>query len=82
MSIEEKHCPRKDKHPSHLHGPDISRRFPYYCDGTAEKADIHDLIERGSLGTPEAKAIRATVSDEEVARVLALAEELEKEEQQ
>lgn len=30
---ESKHCWRRDEHPSHLHGPDISRRLPYYCDG-------------------------------------------------
>jgi hypothetical protein len=37
---------------------------------------IEMLIERGSLGTPEAKAARATVTDEEVQRILALAKKL------
>jgi hypothetical protein len=41
-----------------------------------EVRDIKELIERSSLGTPEAKAIRATVSDEEVAKVLDLAAKL------
>lgn len=39
--------------------------------------DIRELIERGSLGTPEAKAIRASVPREQVERVLAMARELE-----
>lgn len=34
--------------------------------------DIDELIERSSLGTPGAKALRARVSDEEVAKVRAL----------
>jgi hypothetical protein len=37
------------------------------------------LIERSSLGTPEAKALRATVSDEQVAKVMARVRELEAE---
>lgn len=40
---------------------------------------IRDMIDRGSLGTPEAKALRATVSDEAAARVVARARELEAE---
>jgi hypothetical protein len=40
--------------------------------------DIRALIERGSLGTPEAKAIRATASRAQVAKVLARADELER----
>jgi len=45
---------------------------------TAEKdmGRIEDLIERSSLGTPEAKALRATVSDEHAARIVARAREL------
>lgn len=34
------------------------------------------LIERSSLGTPAARAARASVSDDEVARVMARVEEL------
>jgi hypothetical protein len=37
---------------------------------------IEALIERSSLGTPEAKALRASVSDEQVAAVLARSEEI------
>jgi hypothetical protein len=44
-------------------------------DGAAEQ-DIHDLIERSSLGTPGAKALRESVSDEEVARVIKRATEI------
>ena len=40
--------------------------------------DIRELIERGSLGTPEAKAIRATVSGETARRVVALSRYLER----
>lgn len=39
--------------------------------------DIRDLIERGSLGTPEARALRATVSTEQAERVRALVRYLE-----
>jgi hypothetical protein len=42
--------------------------------------DILELIERGSLGSPEAKALRATVSDEEARRVIDLANELREKE--
>lgn len=38
---------------------------------------MRELIERGSLGTPEAKALRASVSREQVEKVLARAKELE-----
>lgn len=31
---------------------------------------IEELIEASSLGTPEAKALRASVSDEQVAKVM------------
>ena len=44
-----------------------------------DRPDIRELIERGSLGTPEAKALRATVTKDEVARVLARVRELEAE---
>jgi hypothetical protein len=40
--------------------------------------DIRDLIERGSLGTPEAKALRAQTSDADVARVMARVRHLER----
>ena len=40
---------------------------------------IRDLIEASSFGTPEAKAARETVTDEQVRRVLARAEELRRE---
>jgi hypothetical protein len=42
-----------------------------------ERPDIRELIERSSLGTPEAKALRATVSREQVEKVLARVRELE-----
>lgn len=42
-----------------------------------DEGDIRELIERGSLGTPEAKAIRATVSSEQAQRVVRLARYLE-----
>jgi hypothetical protein len=45
---------------------------------TEAMTDIRELIERGSLGTPEAKAIRATVSPEQVAKVMARVAELER----
>lgn len=38
---------------------------------------IEELIEVSSLGTPEAKALRAQTSDERVAKVLARAQEIE-----
>lgn len=41
-----------------------------------EKRDIRDLIEASSLGTPEAKALRESVSDETAQRIVARAEEL------
>lgn len=44
-----------------------------------EKGDIRELIERSSFGTPDAVAARATVTDEEAARVVAQANELAKE---
>lgn len=37
------------------------------------------LVDRSSFGTPEAKALRESVSDEEVARVIARAKELDAE---
>lgn len=40
------------------------------------REQMRDLIDRGSLGTPEAKALRASVSRETVDRVLARAREL------
>lgn len=43
----------------------------------SDRGRIEDLIERSSLGTPEAKALRATVSDEHAARIVARAKELE-----
>lgn len=52
-------------------------------DGTADMSDTSDhmreLIERGSLGTPEAQALRASVPREQVEKVLARAEELRQE---
>lgn len=40
---------------------------------------IKRLIENSSLGTPEAKRLRASVSDEDVARVMKRVRELEQE---
>lgn len=42
----------------------------------SDEPDIHELIERSSLGTPEAKALRATVSDEQVRRIIRRSHEL------
>lgn len=42
----------------------------------SDEMDIHELIERGSLGTPEAKALRATVSEDQVRRIIRRAHEL------
>lgn len=39
--------------------------------------DIRAKVERSSLGTPEAQALRATVSDEHAARIVARAKELD-----
>lgn len=44
-----------------------------------DAARIRDTIERSSLGTPEAKALRDSVSDEHAARIVKRAEELERE---
>lgn len=41
-----------------------------------DQPTIQELIDRSSLGTPEAKAARASVSDEQAARVVARAKEL------
>jgi hypothetical protein len=38
--------------------------------------EIRAKVEASSLGTPEAQALRATVSDEHAARIVARAEEL------
>ena len=38
------------------------------------------LIEQSSLGTPEAKMLRSTVTDEQVAKVMARLRELEADE--
>jgi hypothetical protein len=43
----------------------------------AEPDDIAAKFERSSFGTPEAQALRATVSDEHAARIVARARELE-----
>ena len=54
-------------------GPDVSvNRW-----GEPETPDMDELIERSSLGTPEAKAMMATVAEEDVARVVAMANSLE-----
>jgi hypothetical protein len=42
-----------------------------------DAADIAAKVEASSLGTPEAKALRATVSDEHAARIVARAKELD-----
>lgn len=43
------------------------------------KKTIEELVEASSLGTPEAKAARASVTDEQVARVMARLRELDAE---
>lgn len=40
---------------------------------------IKELVEASSLGTPEAKALRASVSDEQARRIVERARELEQE---
>ncbi|WP_028474070.1 hypothetical protein [Nocardioides alkalitolerans] len=52
---------------------------PVETEGGEPSRSIEDLIERSSLGTPEAKAARASVSDEHAARVVARAHELDRE---
>ncbi len=44
--------------------------------GYSRFSQVDDLIEASSLGTPEAKAARASVSDDEARRVVARAKEL------
>jgi len=39
--------------------------------------EIRDLIERSSLGTPEAKRLRASVAQDEVDRIMARLKEAE-----
>lgn len=55
--------------------PEPSGPCPCEC-GHPTRARIEELIERGSLGTPEAKAIRASVPRSAVDRVLARVREL------
>jgi hypothetical protein len=43
-----------------------------------DDADISAKVEASSLGTPEARALRATVSDEHAARIVARARKLER----
>ena len=43
---------------------------------TGARKPIEELIEAGSLGTPGAKAMRATVSDEQAAAIVARSKEL------
>lgn len=47
------------------------------AEGPRSNERIQELIERSSFGTPAAKAARASVSDEQVARVLRRVKELE-----
>lgn len=44
--------------------------------GELEASDLEAKIERSSFGTPEAKALRATVNDEQAARIVDRAEDL------
>lgn len=44
-----------------------------------DQCGIAAKVEASSLGTPEAKALRATVSDEHAARIVARSKELEAE---
>lgn len=43
------------------------------------KPRLAELLEQSSLGTPEARALRATVSDEHAARIVQRAQEIEAE---
>ncbi|WP_182377875.1 hypothetical protein [Nocardioides sp. WS12] len=47
---------------------------------SADDTDAAALIERSSLGTPEAKALRETVSDEHAARIVARSKEFARDE--
>ena len=47
------------------------------CSFCENDRQFRDLIERGSLGTPEAKAIRASVTREQVDKVMARVRELQ-----
>lgn len=44
-----------------------------------DERSIRELVEASSLGTPESKAARESVSDETAQRVVARAKELERE---
>jgi hypothetical protein len=46
-------------------------------DDDEDAARIRELVERSSFGTPEAVALRASVSGEQVRRVLARRRELD-----
>lgn len=48
-----------------------------HVEGCPAGATVEARVEASSLGTPEAKALRATVSDEHAARIVARARELE-----
>jgi hypothetical protein len=54
----------------------IRAEIPRATVGVIHKTSIAAKIEASSLGTPEAKALRATVSDEHAARIVARAEAL------
>lgn len=58
----------------HKDYPMVTGHAPTDC---AARLHIRDLIERSSLGTPEAKAIRATVPQEQVDKVMARVKELQ-----
>lgn len=49
--------------------------------GVRQHAAIEELIEASSLGTPEARAARETVTDEQAARAIAIADRHRKERQ-
>lgn len=43
----------------------------------SEQSRMHELIERSSLGTPEAKKLRASVSQEQVNKVMERLKQIE-----
>lgn len=59
------------QHNAHLTDVLVSFLAAPLADPAPEAASVEDLIERSSLGTPEARALRATVSDEDAARIVA-----------
>jgi len=57
--------------------PPTPEEFKEVRKSIAGRQRVEELIERSSLGTPASKALRESVSDEAVAKVMARVKELE-----